>query len=175
MGNAQSRVIAAGARFLPSSTITRPDNTTSYAAGDVIADDASEPTVATIQVARVPGGSGIIHDALVVESANQTTKADLEIWLFTSEPTAMEDNAPFDPTDAELLTLVGILDLGDAPTDANPGSGADGNEVYHLTNQDMIFKCASGLQILYWIPVVRNAYTPVAQETFTLILGVEQD
>lgn len=175
MSNARGRMIAAKTRARVSATITRPDDTTAYTAGDAVADATSEPSVASIQVARANGGSGLIRDAQVVSSANQGTKADLEIWLFTAAPTAMEDNAAVDPTDAEMATVVRVLDMGSSPTEGNAGSGADGNVIYQQTGLDIPFECASGAKALYWIPVVRNAYSPVAEETFTLILGVEQD
>jgi hypothetical protein len=175
MGNPQSRFISALDRTLVQATLTRPDNTTAYAAGDVIADKATEPSVASIVVGRVSGGGGIIRSAKVVGSANQATKADLEIWLFSVEPTAMEDNAAFDPTDAELLKLVAILDMGSTPTEGNVGSGADGNVVYQKGDLAVPFACAPSDQNLYWVLVVRNSYTPVAQEALTLILGVERD
>jgi len=155
--------------------LTRPDDAAVYAAGDVVSDDTAAPTAQTISVARANNGGGVIQSALLVDSANQATKGNFEVWLFDAAITAMEDNAAFDPTDAEMANLVGVIRLGDAPNVGLVTAGADGNCVYTYEAPSLAFKCGAAVQTLWWVLVVRNAYTPVAEETFTLRLGVLQD
>lgn len=169
-----------------SASVTRPSDTTAYAAGDALTNSTSAPVVTTVaSIARYNGGYGRIRHAWLLDSANQTTKADIEAWLFagTAGPTPDNDNALFTPTDAELANLVGIIEfkgttksyVGDAT------SGAGGNVIYPGTiagttvaDLNLPFKCATTVKDLYCLFVVRNAYTPVSAEVFTLILDVEQ-
>ena len=166
---------------IASDSFTRPANTTQYAAGDAITDHATTPTVQSITVGRNDVGinadhaSGVINYAQLVDSANQATKADLECWLFRESPTAMEDNAAFDPTDAECATRVGVLDFGNEPDEGNATVGAGGNCVYEVANLGIPFECETDSFALYWVLVERGTYTPVSEETFTLILSVLLD
>jgi hypothetical protein len=74
-----------------------------------------------------------------VDSANQTVKATVELWLFDTTFTPDNDNAAFTPTDAELLTLVGIIQfstwfVGDATAAAGEteGAGTDDAQNQHF-------------------------------------------
>lgn len=154
---------------------TRPSDTTAYASGDVINESTTAGTVWTFDnCARENGGGGVISRVLVGDSANQSTKAVLELWLFTATLTADFDNAAFTPTDAEMLTLVGVVQLpnvfvGDAT------SGAGGNCVYSSGQIHLPFECAAASETLYGVLVPRNAYTPVSAEVFDITLVISQD
>lgn len=154
-------------------TLTRPNDTTAYAAGDAVTDSTSAPTVLTFSsAARAAGKTGDIVRALMVDSANVATKGSFELWLFNASVTPDNDNAVFTPTDAELATCIGVIPftlsyIGDAT------SGAGGNAIYIGTLSEPIkFTSASGN--LFGLVVVRNAYTPVAQEAFTFMLDIDQ-
>lgn len=153
---------------------TRATGTTQYSAGDVV--DAGTGTGITFsEVVRTPGATGVITGVNIIDSANQATKAQLELWLFTAALGAYDnDNAAFTPTDAELATLVDIIALpqviaGDAT------SGAGGNCVYKSGPLTIPFQCASNSRDLYGVLVARNAYTPVDSEIFTPMLQILQD
>jgi hypothetical protein len=168
--------ISAGTKIV-SGSITRPANTTAYAAGDAITDSTSAPTAITFAgCASANGGTGTIYSCQLVDGANQSTKGQFELWVFagTATPTPDNDNAVFTPTDAELANLVGIFEfnawyVGDAT------SGVGGNCVSRALNQNMGFDCGASVDDLYGLMVVRNAYTPVSGEVFTFILHVGQD
>lgn len=155
-------------------TFTRPADTTTYAAGDVVCNSTSAPVIMSFNVAEGPGGrGGIINQAILVDSANVSTKPDLELWLFNATVAMDNDNAVFTPTDAELLTLVGVIPfptgsfkVGDAT------SGANGNSICDVQNIGMPFVTAKPANTLFGILVVRNAYVPVSEESFTVILKV---
>lgn len=157
-------------------SFTRPNNTTQYASGDVINDSASAPTPITFSgVGDLPGGGGLIVAAALIDGAAQATKLDGELWLFDTAPALDNDNAPFTPTDAELQALIGVIDLGDTPVVGDATSGIGGNCVFQSgpsSNLPLPFKCVSGSQALYGVIVARNAYTPVALETFAVRLWV---
>lgn len=158
-----------------SASVTRPADTTQYAAGDVVT--SSPAAVLTFSGAgRVNGGSGIVIDALLIDSANQTTKPNLELWLFSQAPAIDDDNAAFTPTDAELANLVGIVQfttgfVGDAT------AGAGGNCVLpsERTYLPVFYECAAAVTALYGVLVARNTYTPVSGEVFSVKLKVAQN
>lgn len=159
-----------------SASFTRPSDTTAYAAGDAVTNSTSSPAAITFDgCAAANGGKGVILGALMLDSANQSTKGIFELWLFagSSAPTPDNDNAVFTPTDAELANLVAIIPLnvtyvGDAT------SGAGGNVIYESPEMARPFTCGGSVNDLFGLLVVRNAYTPVSAEVFTIILRVAQ-
>lgn len=156
-------------------SFTRPSNTTQYTAGDAVSDDTSSPTTLEFSsCARVDGGEGLVVSVRLVDSANQSTKGSFELWLFDTEPTAMEDNAAFDPTDSECTNVVGIVEFtGTFIGDATAGSG--GNIVFQSDQLNFPFQCGDESTSLWGQVVVRNAYTPVSAEVFTILLDIVQD
>lgn len=156
--------------------VTRPADTEQYAAGDVIANSTSTPAVITFSgCARINGGTGIIVGAQLIDSANQTVKPALELWLFDTTVTPDNDNAVFTPTDAELLTLVGIIQFSTwFVGDATAGAGGNVASLAVLSNH-LVFDCGTATTALYGVLVARNAYTPVSGEIFSVRLRVLQD
>ena len=164
-----------------SATITRPANTTQYTAGDAVTNSTSAPVAMTFSdVALSKGGGGTIADVLLVLSANNTgtLAGDFELWLFqgAAAPTADNDNAAFTPTDAECADLVAIVAFeGSDSFVGTATAGAGGNVVYHPSRRALLYTCQADTKDLYGLLVVRNAYTPVTGEIFTVTLKVEQD
>lgn len=159
-----------------SSSKTRPNNTTAYAAGDVINESTSVGTIITFtNTGRTEGNSGIITASQIIDSANQTTKPQLALWLFNNAPTTVNDNAAFAPSDAELESgFIGVVNFSDLFV-GNATSGAGGNYLLQTKNENLVFECVDGSRDIYGILQVLNAYTPVANEKFTVTLGLFQD
>jgi hypothetical protein len=157
-------------------TLTRPADTTQYAAGDAIANSDSAPTVNVLAGAALANGrGGTIKAITLIDSAKLATAADLEIWFFNGAYTLANDNAAFAPTDAVAETVQAIVSLpGSGSIVGNAGADAAGNRVYQVKDINKDFKCAVDSDDLWWALVVRNAYTPVSAEKFTLIVDVEQ-
>lgn len=159
-------------------TLVRPDDTTQYAAGDVVANSTSAPTpILFTNLTRSNSGSNTIYSAMLIDNSNPTTKGEFELWLFSAAPTMDNDNAVFTPTEAELATLVGIIDFPTAVV-GNAAADAAGNLVYpgkSISGDDFELKIRAGtaLKTLYGVMVVRNAYTPIAEEEFTIVLTVD--
>jgi hypothetical protein len=161
-----NRTISAG--------FTRPNDTTAYAAGDVVSNSTSAPTIMIFpRATSQAGGNGIIQQAILVTSASVATKPDLELWLFDTTVTMDNDNAAFTPTDAEMLTLVGVIRF---PTSSfvvgTATAGAGGNAACDVQNLGIPINTKNGDNSLYGILVVRNAYVPVAEEVFTVRIKV---
>lgn len=158
-----------------SASKTRPNDTTTYASGEVVNESASAGTNWTFSnCARVAGGSGTIMKVHLDDSALQTLRFQGELWLFDAAPTADNDNAVFTPTDAEQQTVVAVIPLGiQYAGDATSGAGGNCLVTSGVVNEP--FKCAAGSTTLYGVLVVREAYIPVAQEVFNIRLFIQQD
>ena len=162
-------------------SITRPANTTAYAAGDAASDTSGDahytfPTPSRAQSGGVGVGTACIEEATLLDSANQATLPDLELWLFRVDPAVVADNAAIAFTDAELAELVGVIDFPQSLFKVGLAtSGAGGNAVCHITALGINFIPKAGANNLYGQLVVRNAYTPVSGEVFTVTLKISQD
>jgi hypothetical protein len=163
-------------------TLTRPNDTDTYTAGDVISavttndhfkfgfasNDQSKRT------GRSSPGTLTINAARLWSSANQALKLEAELWLFHTDIVEVADNAAFAPTDAEMLTLIGIIDFPALYWRAGTATaGANGNAVCETRNIDLPVECRSGR--IYGQLVVRNAYIPVASEIFVVDLVTTLD
>lgn len=156
-------------------TYTRPANTTAYASGDVVNNSTSAPTILTFDaVARANGGTGRVVGANLIDGSNQATKGIFELWLFDTTITMDNDNAVFTPTDAELQTLIGVIPFT-IPYVGDATSGAGGNAVYVANGFSLPFKCGGGVDDIFGVLVVRNAYTPTSAGTFAVRLLIEQN
>jgi len=153
----------------------RPSDTDQYAIGDAITDSVSAATALEWTVGRVRGGTGIIATALLIMGSAQATKLDSHLLIFSATPTVPHDNDAPAITDAEALTLVGVVDFGGTPDITNPASGVLGNVVYAQRSLDIVFECAATSKKLYGFLIAQNTYTPVTVETFAVTLGVLQD
>lgn len=165
-----TRVRAKGHTII--TTVTRPANTTTYTAGDVIGTASS----ATLPLNNSSFGEfdcGIIQQAIISSSAYVATPPDLELWLFDTTVTDIADNAAWTPTDAEMATLVGIVQFATANWKVGTATaGAGGNMCCVADNISVPFNTLKGKHSLFGVLVVRNAYVPVSGEVFTLRLQV---
>jgi len=161
-----STITALGKTGSTRASFTRPANTTQYAAGDTMSDSAAVMTFPK----ALKEFSGAIQQAILVDSANQSTLLDAELWLFDTAPAVPTDNAAIAFTDAELARLIGVISFASVDSKVGiPTSGADGNVV---NVQSGLGIPVVGLRTndIYGVLVARNAYTPVSGEIFTVIL-----
>ena len=166
-------VTALGAASLVSATFTRPADTTTYAAGDVVSTTGGA-IMEFVGAAR--DGVGAIQSAILLDSANVSTHLDAELWLFSSAPAVTADNAAIAFTDAELANLVGVVNFGLSSWKVGLAtSGVGGNAVNCQTGIGLPFSKIIGsapTNSLYGVLVARNAYVPVSAEIFTVMLTV---
>lgn len=149
-----------GKAYSASTTITRPDNTTAYTAGDVTGDTGGSAIV-TLSNAGPSGGYIIIQSISLVFSNSSVPSGmgAFRIHLYTDTPTAIADNAAFDLVSGDRASYVGYIDL---PTPLDFGS-----TIYTQTDYPgRLIKLASST--LYAQIQTINAYTPVAQSTVQL-------
>ena len=146
-----------------STDITRPADTTAYAANDALANSTSSPTTGGFTftgAARKSGGSGIITDAVIVSSNPAGTPLQGEIWLFDSAVTAINDNAAFALSDSDAKLFVGKIAFTVA-VDATNNSQA------HVTGLNIMFTCVGSANLRYLVKV-KNAYAPANAEVLTV-------
>jgi len=159
-----------------SDSITRPANATQYAALDVISEVTTNDHFTLGKDGKAitfpsVGQGGIITGARLLSSqAHATVLPDIDVWLFHTDIAEVADNAAFAPTDAEMATLLTILEFS-SWVKGTVTAGADGNSISVLNDQNKSFILESH-EFMYGQMVVQNTYTPVASEIFTISLDI---
>ena len=153
----------------------RPADTTAYAVGDVLADSTSAATILTFaNVARSAGLGFLIDGVTLIQSTAPTTLPSLELHLFDTSITMQNDNAAWNPTDADLAKSLGYIKFPGTQV-AGAASGGNGNSVLSVATDIKSRAAAAAATSIYGVIVVRNAYTPASAESFTFRLHVIQD
>jgi hypothetical protein len=158
-----------GPGFVTVSTdVTRPADTTAYAANDAWSDSTSAPTSGGFtftSAARASGGSGIITDAIITTSADAATLLQGEIWIFDTSVTNINDNSAFAVSDAEIKTCVGKIPF--------TLEDAGNNGFAHILGLNIGFTAVGSANLRFLVKVI-NAYTPVSAEVLTVRLKILQ-
>lgn len=147
-------------------SITRPADSNAYAANDAFSNSTSAPTTGGYQfvnMARAPGGSGTITDAIFSMSTANSLQG--ELWLFDQPVTNIADNAAFAISDAEALTLVGVIPFNCTDTTSN-------NAISYVTNIGIGYTCVGAAPILWGLVKVINAPTPSSADVLGIRLKV---
>lgn len=151
-------------------TITRPADTTAYAANDSVNTSTSSPTIITFAGAsRVASGTGYITKARL--STNQSANvAQFRMWLFkVSNPQLSNDNAAFLIKDADNANRLGYIDFPACFTEA-------GSDVAVALLDGLRFGyVADSSSALYGILLTKTAFTPASGQTIHLVLTCEQN
>lgn len=151
-------------------TMTRPNDTTAYAVGDLVANSTTAGSVTpyTIALARGNDWTGRITSCRFQKSGTTITNAIFRVHIFNSSPAvANGDNGAFTPSN--VANWLGYMDVtvNQAASDGAFGYGISG--IGSFIN----FTPSSGSTNLYALIEARAAYTPAAQEVFTLSLSAE--
>ena len=153
-------------------SVTRPADTTAYAANDCWSNSTSAPTAGGFtftDAARISGGSGIITDIWISSSADPATLLQGELWIIDQAGTNINDNAAFTMTDANVLNLVAVVPFTMLTTVAGSGT----NSYAHIQNLSIGFTCV-GTANLRFLVKVKNAYTPISAEVLNFKLKIIQ-
>ena len=159
-----------------SASFVRPANTTAYSVNDVLSGATSSGTAMTfLNAARDLGGGGYITDVMIVDSAYSATATTFDLFLFNTNPTtAINDNASFQPTDAELANVSTVININ-TPSAGSATIGAAGNRLFETNGVNRQFVCADSSSDLYGVLVARTAYNPISAEEFTVRLKIMED
>ncbi len=142
---------------------TRPNDTTTYAPNEAMANSDSAPTAGGFTLsnaARQSGGSGIITDMVIGLSVAAATPLQGEIWIFDTSVTAINDNATFTLSDSDRDKLVGVVPFTTV-------SGATNNASAWVSGLNLGFTCVGSADLRYLVKVL-NAYVPTANEVVTV-------
>lgn len=158
-----------GFAAIPTQTFTRPADTTTYAAGDLIANSTTAGSVVpvAISVARVAAGSFLINRVRLSKSSTGVTGASFRVHLFNAQPAvANGDNGAL--LTSGRASYIGRVDLDmTAATIFNDGCAA-------TADAGFLVALASG-QTVWALIEARGAYAPASGETFALTLEVAQN
>lgn len=149
----------------------RPANTTAYADGDLVANNATAGSVVPMQFKIRDGRSGngavkILRARLAKSQASVTTP-NFRLHLFSSSPTvANGDNGAIVPSVASAYLGSVDLDAGVLTGDGAAGVAALSVPINVTLN--------SGAQTIFGLLAARAAYTPASGETFRVTLEVEE-
>lgn len=142
--------------------VTRPADSSTYAAGDAFANSTSAPTANGFQltgVARGTGKTALLTDVAFIYS-NATPDVVGELWIFDSAITAVNDNAVFSLSDADAKKLVAIV-----PFVINKSAGS--NKVGHMGNLCHLCTCVGSDDLKFLIKVVQ-AFAPAPGDILTV-------
>lgn len=148
--------------------ITRPNDTTAYAAGDAMSDNTTTPTAAGYFTFAFGGGTGQttqLTDFYIHKSAQGSTNAAFALLLFTSLPAlaGFEDNAALALTDTEMRDdCVGVV--------AIPAAGWNNvttGDAQNVSQTITVTGTGEGVT-LYGVLTAQGAYTPGANEVYTV-------
>jgi hypothetical protein len=140
----------------PSASFTRPNDTTAYAAGDLVANATAAGAVVPLQIPlgnQFPNGMTRLTRARLVKSGTGVVNASFRVHLYETAPTpANGDNAAWSTDQASMLAFTdGAAGTGSAPA-----------------GSEMFLRLAG--KTVYALLAALGAYAPAANETFTLTL-----
>jgi len=147
-------------------TLTRPNDTNTYAPNDVLAQTSSTPItfsgVGNSNAQRIS-----IVGAMVTTSVKQTLLPQIALWVFKAIPSPIADNATLSISDAENDNVVTVIPF-DEWRYGTLNARSDLNTI------NIPIQLATADTSLYAIPVIMNAYIPTAQEVFKFTLKIER-
>lgn len=147
----------------PSVTRIQVSQTTTATAYE--AKDAIGGLMTFANAARVSGGSIHVESVQIVDEDQQLAAVDL--ILFSGSITAPTDEAAFDPTDAELLTCVGVVKFT-----VSDYSDFNDNAVAH---KDCAISATLSGTSLYGVLVARGTPTYASTSSVHVTVTVVQD
>lgn len=152
--------------YKASATHIRPNDTTAFAANDVVG--TSPGTVMEFTNMGPANGVVLVTQALLKIKTGSVPSGmgNQRLFLFTSAPTAIADNAAFDISTTDVSKLAGWIDLG-TPID-------NGSTIATQNIGDRLQVALSGTS-LFGIRVTTTAYTPVivSEESEITLFAIE--
>jgi len=106
--------------------------------------------------ARNTGGYGTIKRVEVIEDGTTVQKKDIRIWLFSSNITTPVSNSARSFTAGENDYIVGYIDIAAADYKATNGTAY----AYANVSCDVKFKCADGVQTLFFVVEANGSSAP---------------
>ncbi len=149
--------------------LTRPADTTAYAAFDFVNSSIGSPVPMEFTVARVASGSGYITKARLLTD-NTATAAQMRLWLFNASPLMAGDNVTFGLSWANRTNVVGFIDFPYLSSEGGNSTAAQA-----ITTDVRLPFIADASMKLYGVLETRSAFTPSSGQSFHIGLGAEQN
>lgn len=166
----------------PFATITRPSDTTSYNAGDLIANDTDAADVVPLKfgVSKMGGGTGKVVGARIFKNDNTATAADYNLHLFASAPVpTVGDNGQLNNSGALAVgtveTKLGVIALD--MTTGGYSTAAGLVKDFALTAPiyfDLELTANAG-RVIYGLLEADGGYAPSSGEVFKIWLHIENE
>jgi hypothetical protein len=159
----------------PSSSFTRPANTTAYALGFLVANSTTAGSVVPLSwtVSRVNAGNGYVRRAIMTSTGKSVTLASFVLYLTngtTAPTTSAGDGAASSGAllRANQFCIIPII-LTSIGSDIAMGEGVPdiGSECNFVTG--------AGVQTIWGFLVANAAYVPTSAEVEKLILEVHEN
>ena len=172
---ARQLVFSTQLRLTSASTLTRPANTTAYAAGQLVASNvtAGSIVVPSLAVALNNAGSGIVKRLRL--RASQTTgltaATSFGVDLWTAAPTFTNGDGGAYVVATGSASWLGTFTFGSMFQAGDGAFAAAAPDV----GQEIWFVCGAGSSNLYWSLFTNSAFTPTSGETFVLTAELAQD
>lgn len=150
----------------PSVSVTRPDNTTAYTAGDIFGTSPAT-NIEFENVLPEDSQSYYIVGAKIVYNAS-AAKANMDTFtlhLYDSAPTAIVDNSAWTLLSADRAKYLGSIEI-DLPTDLGEVL------VSFKDNINLKRQLASGSTSVYGQLVTNGAFTPGAEDVLDISLQI---
>lgn len=161
---------------LTAPVLTRPADTTQYAAGDLVANSVTAGSVVKLVFPRnkLQGRtSGKILGGSLKKSTVAVTTASFRLHLFTADPGAVTNGDNGAIVVASVGNYIGFLDFNFATLTADGNiAGAALLKAATAPATPIGFSLLGG-GTLYGLIEATGAYTPASGETFTATLDVE--
>lgn len=134
-------------------TLTRPNDSTVYSGGDVIgfidADKAGKWGTSQAIRLRFLDIVQTVESICVVLDSVQARSIELELWVFRQAIEIQVDNAPFAPTEKDLMGLLAVIPLKEFQVQGKK-----------VLRSDMTGIPVPFMREMWGVLVVRGAYTP---------------
>jgi hypothetical protein len=152
----------------PTSTLTRPANTTAYAANQLIGSSttAGSVVVPSFAIATTAGGAIVPRLRLQTNVTTGWQGISIQVDLWTAAPTFTNgDGGAYAPATGSAGALgsyiIPLTQMGDGAVGAGPLSGAN----------QLSMKLTSGTAV-FWTAKILGAATPISGQTFNLTAEV---
>lgn len=142
--------------------VTPTISTSAYQAKDAIGG-----VMTFANAARLSAGGGIVESLVIVDKDQELAAMDLVLLSATVAGTTT-DNAAWDPTDADLANVVGVI-----PILSGDYADFNDNSVASRSGIGMAYTCAS--TSLFGVLVARSAPTYTGTSDISVILGLIPD
>ena len=157
-------------------TFTRPNDATPYSSGDLVANNTAAGSVVALAFKFFflgPQRSMSIRSGIITANGTGVTNKALRLHLFSATPTftSAGDNSAISTVGVGFANWIGALDVTamTALSDGSFGVGAA------LAGSEILFQApgpaSDGSSTLFGFLEARGAYTPTAQETFSVAIN----